>query len=154
MTVEQMMEIEKIKRIYAAYSDALDYRNFDDLAVVFSEDCTVDYHDIASDLVVRGSEAVVTAARTLLGENANVRRTHHNMGNFRIDVEGDHAKAVVRFHAVHSGGGDWAGQIFSCWGDYHDRLEKRDGQWRIAHRIYRSFVTQGPVEIAGYNAPE
>lgn len=154
MTVEQLIEIEKIKRVYAAYSDALDYRNFDDLATVFSDDCIVDYNDIAPDLVLQGNAVVVSAARTLLGENESVRRTHHNMGNFRIDVEGNRAKAIVRFYAVHSGGGNWAGHIFSCWGDYHDQLEKRDDQWCITHRVYRSFVTQGPVEIAGYSAPK
>lgn len=149
---QKLLEMERIRRVYCVYCDALDYKRFDNLAEVFSADCEVDYNDIIPGLIVNGSEAVVSSARAVLGESSAVRCTHHNVGNFRIDVDGYLAKAIVRFYAIHAGAGEWQGQKFSCWGDYHDRLELREGRWQITHRTYLGFITEGPVAIGGYGA--
>lgn len=148
----ELLELEHIRSVYHRYCDALDYKVFGDLAEVFAEDCEVDYTNIMPGLLVSGSAAVVGSAQTMLGTESTVDRTHHNVGNFRVSIHGNSAEAKVRFHAVHSGAGALRGQSFSCWGDYHDRLEKRDGQWRIVHRTYLGFITQGNPEIGGYSA--
>lgn len=151
-TMAELVEMEAIRRVYCAYCDALDYKAFADLAKVFTEDCQVDYSDILPGLIVSGSDQVVASAVAMLGDESSVRRTHHNVGNFRIALSGETAEAKVRFHAVHAGAGALRGQTFSCWGDYHDRLEKRDGLWRIVHRAYLGFITDGNPGIGGYTA--
>ena len=151
-TLAELAAMEHIRRVYHRYCDALDYKAFEGLADVFAEDCEVDYTDILPGLVVSGSAAVVGSARAMLGSHSAVDRTHHNVGNFRIAIQDETAEAKVRFHAVHSGAGALRGQTFLCWGDYHDQLEKRDGQWRIVHRAYLGFITQGNPEIGGYSA--
>jgi hypothetical protein len=62
--------------------------------------------------------------------------TMHTLGNMLIEVDGDRARAETYAVAYHrerrddgSGRDDW-------WGiRYVDRFEKRNGGWKIAHRV-------------------
>jgi hypothetical protein len=70
--------------------------------------------------------------------------THHQTGNMLIRVEGDTAWAetyVTAFHAVPTTappGTFWGGRDEPyegvAGGRYVDRLERRDGRWKIAER--------------------
>ncbi len=69
-----------------------------------------------------------------------ITNTQHVLGQSYIDYADDHASAetqVISYHRVDIGQGDEnAGEQDTCIGGrYLDRLEKRDGQWRIASRI-------------------
>ena len=71
-------------------------------------------------------------------------RTHHQLGNIFIDVEGDVAHSESYFTAFHRKralgdpkAGDDATETemdYYVAGRYLDRWEKRDGDWKITHR--------------------
>jgi hypothetical protein len=62
--------------------------------------------------------------------------TMHHLGNVLIDVQGDAAVAETYGVAYHSGApaGDLRWNYVAGF-RYIDRLERRDGQWRIADRV-------------------
>lgn len=57
--------------------------------------------------------------------------THHNLLNHTVDIDGDvaHCETYYLFVARNRDNSNWL-----AGGRYLDRLERRDGQWRIAFR--------------------
>jgi hypothetical protein len=72
-------------------------------------------------------------------------RTHHQLGNIFIEVEGDVAFTEAYFTAFHrmkanseEGAASYAFDTqmdFWVGGRYMDRMERRNGEWKISHRI-------------------
>ncbi len=98
-------------------------------------------------------------------------RTHHQLGNIFIELEGDNAYAETYFTAVHRmrpKGDPMAApnaydteMDFLVGGRYLDRFQKRDGVWKISHRTGLTDwmrteppTTQGfddiPAELTGH----
>ena len=64
------------------------------------------------------------------------QRTRHLICNELVEVDGAvaHGEAyVVAHHLFEDGSG--RGTLFSFHGRYVDRYERRDGEWKIAHRV-------------------
>ncbi|WP_407445569.1 nuclear transport factor 2 family protein [Rhodococcus sp. (in: high G+C Gram-positive bacteria)] len=74
----------------------------------------VDLYDWSTDMHARGQKA-----------------THHNLLNHTCDIDGDtaHTETYYLFAARNLDDSNWI-----AGGRYIDRLERRDGQWRIALR--------------------
>ncbi len=80
-----------------------------------------------------------TVDQFVAGIDAFLRRyvaTMHFMGNMLIEVDGDVARAetyAVAYHREELADGSGRDDI---WGiRYVDRFERRDGAWKIAHRV-------------------
>ena len=66
---------------------------------------------------------------------ANYVSTSHNIANQYIEIDGDRALSesyLIAVHVTESAGTQFQEIVF---GRYIDNFEKRDGEWRIAHRI-------------------
>jgi len=63
--------------------------------------------------------------------------THHSILNSSIELDGDVAHGETYVHAYHLSHPDAEGArtVFLFMGRYVDRLEKRNGEWRLAHRV-------------------
>jgi len=65
-----------------------------------------------------------------------MERTQHFIGNVLIEVNGDHARGEAYYIANHDLKGPSGEDLrYTAAGRYLDRFERRDGQWRIAHRL-------------------
>lgn len=64
------------------------------------------------------------------------QRTMHTIGNELVQVDGDvaHGEAYLVAHHLFDDGASGR-TLFSFHGRYVDRYERRDGDWKIAHRI-------------------
>lgn len=102
-------------------------------------------------------------------------RTHHQLGNIFIEIEGDDAYVETYFSAYHRlrAKGDPLAAADSCdtemdWlvgGRYIDRMQKREGVWKISHRTgltdwmrteppsSRGFVDI-PADFSGQRGPQ
>jgi hypothetical protein len=66
---------------------------------------------------------------------SNYVSTSHNICNQLIDLDGDRAfveSYLIAVHVTESDGNQWQEIVF---GRYVDRFERRDGDWRIVHRV-------------------
>jgi hypothetical protein len=69
--------------------------------------------------------------------NAGFDLTHHSILNTTVDLQGDVAHCETYVHAYHllkAKPGE-PRKVFLFHGRYVDRLDKRGGEWRIAHRV-------------------
>ncbi len=64
----------------------------------------------------------------------NYERTQHSIANILIDLDGDQAASESYFHAHHVIAGAAGAMNLVVAGRYLDRLERRDGVWRISAR--------------------
>jgi hypothetical protein len=128
MDVETLIARQEIADVLCRYC-----RGIDRLDLELVRSC---YHPDAYDDhgTVRGSvDEFLAGAASFLPQFA---ATMHFLGNMLIEVDGAVARAetyAVAYHRLEPDEGSGKDDI---WGlRYVDRFERRDGEWRIAHRV-------------------
>lgn len=127
--LQELLDERAIRRVLCEYSRAVDRLDFDLLRSTFHPDATDDhggYKGLAHDL----PEYIADATAKL-----NTVSTMHSLHNCIVDVDGDIAHAETYFTAVRRRTGEDGPELDWMGGRYLDRLEKRDGTWKIAHRL-------------------
>lgn len=152
-TLQDLVDERAIRLLYCHYCDVIDAKDFDRLTEIFTEDAYQDYRQtLGPDGIRQGTAPLIAGAHEHMGKDSNCGATHHNVMNFRIQVTGDTATAKVHYYAVHRGVRKHEGALYSMWGEYDDQLVRTPAGWRVNHRMYRSFLTEGPVVT--YKDPE
>jgi ketosteroid isomerase-like protein len=146
LTLQELNDERDIRLVYSNYCDIIDDKDFDRLTEVFTPDAWQDYRQTLGPTgLMQGTEPLIAGAKLHMGEGSYCGQTHHNVMNFRISLNGDTANAKVHYYAVHRGVGKHEGALYSMWGEYDDELIRTEDGWRVKHRMYRSFLTEGPV---------
>ena len=128
MDTTELADRLAIAETLALYCRGIDRCDADQLAAAFTPDATIDYGD--------GSRPVAEVIPGLMAGLGAMRLTHHNIGNTLMRVIGDTAGAetnCVALHIIPAADGEVE---LVVGGRYLDRLEKQEGRWRIAERIY------------------
>lgn len=127
--LQELADREQIREVLYRMSRAIDRHDMDLRASVWHPDAT-DNHGIFD-----GSVADYTA--WLVSDQSPASKfdhTQHMLGNILIELDGDVADTesyLLATHVMH----DDAGEYFDIMGcRYFDRLERRNGEWRIAVR--------------------
>ena len=142
-----LQDRDEIERAYYLYCEAIDTKEFDRLVGVFSEDTVGDYRAVPGKKLIENRDDLLATIRNNLGPGSFCGRTHHNVTNLRLQVDGDSAESWAHYYAVHEGALDYQGELYVMWGEYHDRWTRTDDGWRITVRGYDPFITRGPREI-------
>ncbi|MFM7404776.1 MAG: nuclear transport factor 2 family protein [Erythrobacter sp.] len=117
-----------IAETLALYCRGIDRCDPEQLAAAFTPDAQIDYGD--------GAKAISETIPGLLMGLGNMRLTQHNISNTVMRIDGETAKAetnCVAFHLIPTPEGEIE---LIVGGRYLDRLEKREGRWRISERLY------------------
>lgn len=135
-----LWEHERIRDLLARYCERLDEYDIDGVARCFSEDAVADY-GAGRGGEIRGREAI---AERIRNGQASFRRTHHQLGQIRIQLDGDSARSTsyqMTWHELESGRKDLV-----CL-RYIDRLAKHDDEWLIAHRRVEASLVDGFEDV-------
>ncbi len=131
MEIDELVEIELIKRLKYAYLRCIDQKDFGGLTELFAPDATAAYS--GGRYVYEGRDAIVRFIETNMGRTTmhSSHRVHHP----EIDVDGDEAT------------GTWALEdtiVDSEWdfvlqgaAFYEDRYVRSGNRWLISHTGYR-----------------
>ena len=134
--INELLDRQRICDLLARYCERLDEYDIDGVAACFSEDAVTDY-GAGRGGEIAGREAI--AQRIAKGQAA-FTRTHHQMGQMRIRLDGDRAESnsyQMTWHELPSGKKDLV-----CL-RYVDRLEKVEGEWLIARRRVEVTLVDG-----------
>ena len=128
MDMQELLDREAIRDVIYRYCRACDRRDERLLRSVYHPDAT-DNHGAfvgSADEFVR---------HTMDTGGAGFVAGQHHIGNILIELDGDVARVESVFicHLVSSD--QDARQIEVLGGRYWDRMERRDGEWRIADRV-------------------
>lgn len=133
---DNVLERERIRDLLARYCERLDEYDIDGVARCFSNDAIADY-GAGRGGEIHGREAI--AARIAEGQKAFVR-THHQLGQIRVRLDGDRAESTsyqMTWHELGSGRKDLV-----CL-RYLDKLGKIEGDWQICYRTVEVTLVDG-----------
>ncbi len=142
-TIDEVLAEAAIRDIQMRYCRACDRMDFELLRECFHADATTEYFGTA-DL-----DGFIEMGRQAL---PGFVKTTHNTGNQNVEVNGDAAWAEHYTVATHRLAADDTGpeRDFVTSVRYVDRLECREGDWRIARRVLiLDWVRVDPVGEIG-----
>ena len=141
MDLNDLIELEAIRRLKYRYMRCVDLKLFDELAACFSEDATVSYND--GQWASSGRDAIIELLRGGLGPEVLSSHTVHHP---EIDLTSATTATGIwalqdhvfnRRHGTHLHGAAF----------YADEYVKVDGRWLISHTSYtRTFEHRTGVE--------
>ena len=131
--LQRLVDERAIERILFDYAYYLDMNMPDEMADLFVDECVVSY---APNF---GAEGIEAYKKTLDGIGTFFTATTHHVSNIVIDFTND-SEASVRavVMAIHRYTKERPdGLLF---GQYHDVVVKRDGQWKFKTRVLKTTM--------------
>lgn len=141
MNNDTLADLKSIERILLDYAAALDSKQYHLLGDVFTADAQVEYTGIGHCDGLAEVQALVSRVLDRCAE------TQHMLSNYRIDIDGDTARARCYLQALHVGKGQFAGKTMTVWGEYIDDLRRLAGSWRIRKRQLRTLYSEGDIGL-------
>jgi hypothetical protein len=124
--IQELLDRQDIYELSVRYMRGQDRLDRDLQASVYWEDATDDrgfFTGTAMDFVDFAQELL-----------ASHKANHHQLGQASIEIDGDVAHGEIYFQAFHRIEENGLEKDFWIIGRYVDRYERRNGEWRIAHR--------------------
>lgn len=128
---QTLLERESIRDVLARYARGIDRMDFELVRSCYHLDAIDDHGMYVGD--IDGFIEYLESPEALAGFIG----TMHFFGNQLIEVDGEQAHAetyCVAYHRTPAGAGQPELDI-TIWLRYVDRLERRDGEWKISHRV-------------------
>ena len=143
LSLEEISDRLEIQQLLVAYSTAIDSRQFDDLAQVFTPDAYIDYRAMG------GIDGHFPEVKAWLAQVLpNFPAYAHMLGNFDVTIAGDTAKSrTICFNpmvlpsgasaAAGSGPGEAGNQnqVLFCGLWYEDEFVRTAEGWRMTRRV-------------------
>jgi ketosteroid isomerase-like protein len=148
-TAAELAAIEAVRSVLHRYCQAIDRLDADLLATIYHDDAVVDHGQ-----PMPADQFRIAAFDRLASLWV---ATHHQLGQIAVMLDGDSAACETYITANHIGPPDGEGRsrMLVLGGRYVDRFERRDGAWRIAHRVLmRDWQDERPYQPpAGWTTP-
>jgi SnoaL-like domain len=135
-THDELSSLAEIRNVQERYCRGIDRADPDILRTVYWADARDDHGAFSGD-----REEYIQWVMPVVQER--FRQIQHVLGQTYIELDGDTAYSETYFvqHALRPDG-----VAYSSPGRYVDRLERRDGEWRVADRVaLMSFFYPGEV---------
>lgn len=124
---------------------ATDQRNWQEVEQAFANKVNLDYSSMNGNPVVELTPSQITTAWK--GILPGFESTHHQLGNFITQVDGDKATVFCYGTATHYLS-DEQGSIWTIVGSYDFDLKKSGNQWRITSMKFNYKYQDGNTSLA------
>jgi hypothetical protein len=135
--IEAIADRASIENVLLTYYHGIDRADYAAIRSCFFEDVSIDCGPFWGPGGLDAYMAYVKGPEALGG----YERTMHFAGNMLIDIAGDKARSETYAIAYHTTAPEheWTGSFVVVYLRYLDRLERRDGIWKI---LKRTFVVE------------
>jgi hypothetical protein len=140
--LQDRVDITDVLYRYASTIDRFDYSG---LRRTLADDLWAQYGNAEP---VVGGDAVAAWIREA---TKNVVWQHHLLSVYHVDVEGDHAAALV-YHTSHQVFEEAPGTAMLLVGRYHNELRREGDGWRITRLVLEILWGEEKTDAAGYLA--
>lgn len=133
--IQWVIDIEEIKMLMSKYCQGIDKHDEETFMSIWADD--------AEYVLPRGEGKGINGVRELVHTVwEQVPQCHHHITNPVIEIDGDTAtaKTDVTYYRLTS---DGIHQLLS--GGYDFVFRRTDGEWRIRHMEFSSFVSLSPI---------
>jgi len=127
-SIEELVAESEIKDVHIRYCRANDRRDEALMRSCFHPDAVIQLHETLT------VDQFIAMGNAVMGQ---FLVTWHNTGNQLVEVDGELAWAEHYTTSTHRMPADESGpeREYIVFARYNDRMEKRDGVWRIAKRV-------------------
>jgi hypothetical protein len=133
-TPEELSDRAEIHDVIVRYANALDRRDYDEVASCFTLDATAVYGGISLE---PGVDGIISFLKQLRPGTEERHAGTHLAANLLITLDGHHASAESYVIAYVVPADEVAGAPLKMRGvRYRDRLVRQPEGWRIAHRVH------------------
>ena len=149
-SLQELSDRLEIQDLQAAYSHAIDTRDFDALDRVFTRDAFIDYSAFGGS--VGGLEETKGFLRKALAMFGGFQ---HMVATSQVNLSGNRAtaKTICWNPMVLKGSGPGEPRVFFCGLWYHDEYLRTLDGWRITRRVEeKSFTHNMPMEFTNPDA--
>ncbi|MCU1346043.1 MAG: nuclear transport factor 2 family protein [Acidimicrobiia bacterium] len=146
--LQEVVDERDIRKVLLRYTRGVDRRQWDMVRSCYHPDAIDEHGDFRGTLDEFISMIQVGLTR--------YESTNHFMGNITIDIDGLTARSeayTIAFHRLAPRGDKPARDHIVCF-RYVDDFEKREGQWRIAHRLCVFDWTRTDPVVPGWEYTE
>jgi 3-phenylpropionate/cinnamic acid dioxygenase small subunit len=124
-------DVQAIKNLVYSYAELLDTGDLDGIAAMFERAGV----RMSESNEIRGSDAMRSLIADTVQLYDGIPRTKHVITNVIVEIDADGFSATARsYYTALQEHPDLPLQPILA-GRWHDRLEKRDGQWLIVDRV-------------------
>ncbi len=134
--LDETIDFIAIQRVHSAYADIVTRRAWDELTTIMLSSCSLTLN--------LGDRTMSIDGPTSIGAFIGEQLEQFSFFEFiilnsvaHIDEDGSRAGARMYMQEARQNVSD--GRRTDAFGVYHDRLEKHDGKWLLAKRIYGSY---------------
>jgi len=131
--IQELKDNQDITQLLYRNVKSIDRLDLELMKSTYWEDAIQDHQDPINPIDYSGN--AWEFCDYAVSELAKIECTHHRLSNITIDINGDKAYAeayVWAYHYVKTPEGNKEGILL---GRYQNKLEKRNGEWRIAYRL-------------------
>ena len=134
--IEETIDYIAIQRLHASYADIVTRRAWHELSYIMLPTCSLNLNLGDREFSVIGPESI----GAFIGEQLEqFSFFEFIILNSVILIDDDGARAGARMYMQEARQNVSDGRRTDAFGVYHDRLEKHDGKWWLAKRVYGSY---------------
>lgn len=143
-SIKMNTEINSIQQAISQLFVRTDNRDWAGVESQFADKVMLDYSSMSGSPAAELTPQEITGAwKTVL---PGFDHTHHQIGNFIIDQNGDHAHAFCYGTATHYLE-DEAGNVWTVVGSYDFDLSKIDGSWKVTAMTFNYKYQDGNTSL-------
>lgn len=131
-----------IINVLNSYTLAMDTRDWTLLTDILAEDVFGRWNDEGPG--VKGPTAMVEMIKEAVELCGG---THHQLGNYFVDVEGDSASASCHMRAFHIGRGAALGKTYEVLGRYFFKLTRTQSGWKVLELLRPKAIELGTEDV-------
>ncbi|MET0547614.1 MAG: nuclear transport factor 2 family protein [Caulobacterales bacterium] len=128
LSLQEISDHIEIRQVLATYSRGVDRWDRELLKSIYHPDGRDD-HTVYNGLGWGFADFIVDTCTQMKGPS------QHHLTNIYIELHGDAANVETYYIAYHATVDERGETLLNTGGRYLDRFERRDGVWKIAHRI-------------------
>jgi ketosteroid isomerase-like protein len=145
-----LASMQEIRDVLSMYCERLDAFDVDGLVDLFTDDCIVSGRIEPGGAECRGRDMFRNMLVSDPKGSRGSRYTHHELGQVRIEIAGDHATSLGYATADHE---RMDGTRTTIRFQYRDKLVFRGGRWLIAERRLLTTVNDEASGISRARIP-
>lgn len=140
-TLRELSDQQAIRDLLSRYCELVDEYRLDEVVHLFTADCVTDYGPTLGGIVI-GPQSIPERFRITL---SRYNHTHHQLGQVRVEVNGDEATSLAYCIADHE---FFDGRQLTVRLQYRDRMVRTPQGWRITGRqMFSTVVTNTPAPV-------
>ncbi len=147
---EQIPELKiaaelEIRRIVDEIDNACDAKDWKTLRSYFTDEVEVDFTQLSG-----GEPATITADALVGGWQTNLfaeKKTFHQRGNHRIEIEGNHAEVFSKAYAFNLLESGKVTGLWEVWGNYTHALCRTENGWKVSGMTLEVIHQRGDEKV-------